>query len=348
MKTKVKNEKPRKKSIEEMEEWRTEEWKRQRQRLKAKRLAEKRRKRKQFFCRILGIFIGIALLLLVKELDLGKRAGQFLSQSVMQIQLAERNRSQTLLYETKYVDFLEGYQPQVFEEAEVFAKLKELSKQYKELEQIYEERESYPIKLLSSLCNNPELTDYVKGYLAYESGDKSVAKEAKLTGEEKRQKYPLFLQWDKRWGYEAYGDFNIALSGCGPTTLSMAVVSLTGDTSVTPNKVAEYSMEAGYYVEGTGTAWSLMTEGCEHFGIKAEETVLDEGVMKRLLDDGKVMICSMRPGDFTAVGHFLLIYAYDESGFWINDSNCIYRSSRPWTYEELKSQIRILWAYEKG
>ena len=123
MKTKVKNEKPRKKSIEEMEEWRTEEWKRQRQRLKAKRLAEKRRKRKQFFCRILGIFIGIALLLLVKELDLGKRAGQFLSQSVMQIQLAERNRSQTLLYETKYVDFLEGYQP-LGEQHRLFAELR--------------------------------------------------------------------------------------------------------------------------------------------------------------------------------------------------------------------------------
>ncbi len=347
MKTNVENEKSRKKKVEEMDEWSTEEWKRQRKRLKAKRLAEKRRKRRQFFCRILGIMIGIVLLLFVKELDLGKRAGQFFSQTVMQFRLAERNRSQHLLYEIKYADFLEGYQPQVFEEAEVFVKLKELSKQYKELEQIYEERESYPIKLLSSLCNNPELTEYVKDYLDYQRGDKSVAKEAKLSREEEKQKYPLFLQWDKRWGYEAYGDFNIALSGCGPTALSMAVVSLTGDTSVTPDKVAEYSMEAGYYVEGTGTAWSLMTEGCEQFGIKAKEAVLDEIVMKNLLEEEKVIICSMRQGDFTALGHFILIYAYDESGFWVNDPNCIYRSSKTWTYEELQSQIRILWAYER-
>ena len=347
MKTKVENENSRKTKVEELDDWSSEEWKRQRNRLKAKRLAEKKRKRRKLFYRILGIATGMILLLFVKELDLGKRVGQFLSRKVMQLGLEDKSKNKELLYESEYADFLEGYQPQVFEEEEVFVKLKELSKQYKELEPIYEERESYPIKLLSSLCNNPELTDYAKGYLDYQRGDKSVAKEVKLSREEEEQKYPLFLQWDKRWGYENYGDFTIALSGCGPTTLSMAVVALTGDSSATPDKVAEYSMEAGYYVEGTGTAWSLMSEGCEHFGIKAEEIGLDEGVMKNLLDEEKVIICSMRPGDFTSVGHFVLIYAYDENGFWVNDSNCIYRSSRVWTYEELSNQIRILWAYER-
>lgn len=124
------------------------------------------------------------------------------------------------------------------------------------------------------MCNNPEIHEYAKGYLAYEKGDTSVAGKAELTEEEKEQKYPLFLQWDKRWGYEAYGDFNIALSGCGPTTLAMAAVALT--------------------------------DGCENFGIKSEEISLDEYVMKNQLDDGKVLICSMREGDFTSVGHGLM------------------------------------------
>ena len=174
-----------------------------------------------------------------------------------------------------------------------------------------------------------------------------MAGKTELTKEEKEQKYPLFLQWDKRWGYEEYGDFNIALSGCGPTTLAMAAVTLTGDMAITPDKVAEFSMKNGYYIEGTGTAWSLMSEGCENFDIRAEEIALEEYVMKNQLDEGKVIICSVRKGDFTSQGHFILIYDYDENGFRVNDPNCIYRSSISWKFETLKPQIRILWAFEK-
>jgi len=30
------------------------------------------------------------------------------------------------------------------------------------------------------------------------------------------------------------------------------------DESYTPDKIAAYSVENGYYVEGTGTSWALM------------------------------------------------------------------------------------------
>lgn len=258
----------------------------------------------------------------------------------------ERNPIQEFFYESKFTEFLSGKQPEILEEAEVYKRLSELAESYEEMKEIYEHCNEYPVKLLHSLCNNPEMYEYVKGYLAYMAGTASPVK-AELTKEEKQQKYPLFLQWDKRWGYEAYGDFNVALSGCGPTSLAMAAVALTKDVTITPDKVAKYSMENGYYVEGTGTAWSLMSEGCEEFGIKAREISLDENVMKSHLDNGEVIICSMRPGDFTAVGHFIMIYGYDENGFYINDANCIYRSSRTWSYTELEHQIRILWAYEE-
>ena len=32
---------------------------------------------------------------------------------------------------------------------------------------------------------------------------------------------PLFLQWDERWGYRSYGGDFLAVTGCGPTALSM-------------------------------------------------------------------------------------------------------------------------------
>lgn len=326
-----------------------EEKRRRRQRIKARQQAIKRRKRKRllrFFVAVVGIAVlGVS----VSRLDDWKLRWQKAEQAdaVENQSVKESNRIGELLYEEKYEEFFEENKPEALEDAEVYQCLKKLAKEYPELKEIYEKREEYPLKLLAALCNNPEMQEYVKGYLTYGAGDTSQTEKPELTEAEKKQKYPLFLQWDKRWGYEEYGDFNIALSGCGPATLAMAAVALTGDDTITPDRVATYSMNNGYYVEGTGTAWSLMTDGCENWGIKAKEIVLDELVMKNELDEGKVIICSMRQGDFTSAGHFVMIYGYREEGFFINDANCIYRSSRTWTYEELKNQIRMLWVFEE-
>lgn len=326
-----------------------EEKRRRRQRMRARQQAIKRRRRKRLFRLVAaGLFV-IVLGVGISRLGVGEKSAGQIAGSVDTVSTdtwyRESGRTEDLLYEVKYEDFFKDNKPRVIDDTEVYRCLKNLSKEYSELETIYEHREEYPVELLASLCNNPEMLEYVKGYLAHETGETSG--KAELTKAEKKQKFPLFLQWDKRWGYEEYGDFNIALSGCGPTTLAMAAVALTEDDTITPNLVAKYSMENGYYVEGTGTAWSLMTDGCENFGIKAEEIVLDESVMKNQLDDGKVIICSMRQGDFTAAGHFVMLFGYNEDGFFVNDPNCIYRSSKVWSYEELKNQIRILWAFQK-
>ena len=339
-------------NIPSQKELTTEEVRRRRQRQRARKLAIKRKKRKRFIkmltvgaaCMLVLLIAGYQLFPFEKE---SKQWTEVEAAGVSGNDKLDVTGKEELLYEVKFAEFFAQNKPQKFSDIEVYRQLKMLAKEYPELETIYEERNEYPKNLLMSLCNNPELYEYVKGYLAYQNGDTSVAGVPKLSEEEKTQKYPLFLQWDKRWGYEVYGDFNIALSGCGPTTLAMAVVALTGDNTATPDKVAAYSMNNGFYVEGTGTAWSLMTDGCEDFGIKAEEIALDEYVMKNQLDSGKVIICSMRPGDFTSVGHFIMIYGYDDKAFFINDANCIYRSNRTWTYDELKDQIRILWAFER-
>jgi len=336
---------PRKKEAEMIE------MRRRRQRQRARQQAIKRRKRKRFL-QMMTLGAASVVILVIAGKLLFPMDGDGKTQASMGVAGVQSSDNdvflkEELLYEVKYEEFFEKNKPEQLTDAEVYRRLKKLAKEYPELEEIYEDCEKYPVKLLVSLCNNPELYEYVKGYLPYQNGNASVAGRAELTNEEKEQKYPLFLQWDRRWGYEEYGDFNIALSGCGPTTLAMAAVALTDDHTVTPDVVAKYSMDNGFYVEGTGTAWSLMTDGCGNFGIKAEEIALDEYVMKNRLDAGNVIICSMRQGDFTSVGHFVMIYGYNADGFFINDANCIYRSSRIWSYDELKGQIRILWALEE-
>ena len=151
-------------------------------------------------------------------------------------------------------------------EKEVQERLEELAKKQKGFKEIVEHLEDYPEVYLAALANNPEMLDYVKGY---PDNDGSVSSE--LTKSEKKADYPLFLQWDKRWGYASYGGSSIGISGCGPTCLSMVVYGLTDNAMATPDKVARYSEEQGYYIEGTGTSWDLMTEGAASFGVTGEE-----------------------------------------------------------------------------
>ncbi len=102
---------------------------------------------------------------------------------------------------------------------QALARLKELGEN-EMIADIYDNHRFYPDNLLGALANNPEMTDFVAGYLNSEV----KAKGGGLTEAEKEQDYPLFLQWDPRWGYEEYGDSSIVgLAGCGPVCLSMAL-----------------------------------------------------------------------------------------------------------------------------
>lgn len=232
--------------------------------------------------------------------------------------------------------------PVIRTEEEVLERLEELAKKDRGFKEILKNTDSYPEVYLAALANNPEMLEYVKGY----PENRGMAA-GELTQKEKSEKYPLFLQWDARWGYASYGGSSIGISGCGPTCLAMVSYALTGDSSVTPLKTAQYSEARGYYVEGTGTSWELMTTGASDFGITGKELPLDEAHMKQELDAGHPIICAMGAGDFTTAGHFIMIYGYDKKGFRVNDPNCRYRSEKYWSYKTLSSQIKNLWSYQQ-
>lgn len=226
------------------------------------------------------------------------------------------------------------------EPGEVLQKLEELAESSALIGEILQNAADYPENMLEALANNPEMADFVSGYPA---SDGSVT--GGLTEKEKQQEHPLFLQWDPRWGYVSYGDdSNIGLAGCGPVSLSMALYYLTGDETLTPDKIASYAMENGYYMSGTGTQWALMEDVPLLYGLQVDKPGISESYMKQELDAGHVLIAAMRQGDFTAAGHFIVIYGYDESGFWINDPNCVARSRTAWSYERIGEQMKQLWS----
>lgn len=259
---------------------------------------------------------------------------------VCMLVVAKNVRGREDIYDNYSVSSSYGNAPKIWTDYEIEENLRLLSNIDERYEEIYDNMEYYPHDLLQSLCNNPEILDFTLGYLSHiESGDDT------LTSKETREDTPLFLQWDTRWGYEPYGDDIIALSGCGPTCLSMVVVSLTGNTEATPKAVADFAMSGGYYEIGSGTMWSLMTEGCYNYGVQSEELPLDKSKIFDELRDGKMIICSMYPGDFTTMGHFIVLCGIEGGKIKVHDPNSISRSERLWRYEELDWQIRNLWVF---
>lgn len=198
----------------------------------------------------------------------------------------------------------------------------------------------YPKQLKDLALKNDEALEFVYDYPAEHVKEHTID----LTEEASMDSVPLFVQWDKRWGYEKYSGNFFAASGCGPTTLSMVVVYLTHNREASPIAVAKYSKEAGNSVDGSGSSWTLISEGCRHYGVKAKTVALDESRMKAELDAGHPIVVNVGPGDFTDTGHFMVITGYDDEGFSINDPNSIEKSGKRWLFKNISSQIRAVWS----
>lgn len=206
--------------------------------------------------------------------------------------------------------------------------------------EIMANKDQYPEQLIELLKSNEETVDFVFDYL-----EKKDTTPADTVGEVVQGQIPLLLQWDERWGYAFYADDMIAVNGCGPTAIAMVAAGLTGDNTVTPYKVAQFSAENGYYAGDSGTSWTLMTDGAQQFGIYGEEMGLSEGEVFSALENGHPIICSMRPGDFTTTGHFIVLTGIEDGKIRVNDPNSRVRSERLWDYSKLEYQINNLWVY---
>ncbi len=208
---------------------------------------------------------------------------------------------------------------------------------------VFTEPQKYPENMLDALKKNPEILDFV---VAYPTKEQKV--QGGITEAECEQQTPLLIQWDDRWGYVPYGDGVIGITGCAPTCLSMVIISLTGDASATPDLLAQKSIEKGAYVNGSGTSWSFLTDAVADYNIKVEQFgYLTKIEMEKLLDEGKKIILSMGPGDFTTSGHFIVICGYTEKGFIVNDPFSKMRSKMEWSYDTISNQWAGIWVYGK-
>ena len=212
------------------------------------------------------------------------------------------------------------------------------------LDYIIKNIDSYPDTLIDLVARNHETVDFVYSYK-----DREKYNNRKLSADINSSYYvdgdvPLFLQWDRRWGYRIYGKEMIGLSGCGPTSLAMVIRHFDSDSTVNPYDVAKYSQDNGYVSADNFTSWKLFETGLSKYGLESQDVIPVEAKMKKALDDNKILIVSVKPGTFTERGHIIVIKGYNKNGdFLINDPNSIVNTNKTWTFDELKSEIRKIW-----
>ena len=158
---------------------------------------------------------------------------------------------------------------------------------------------------------------------------------------------PFLYQTDPQYRNAPYAGATVGEAGCGPTSLAMVYIALTGKTDKDPAAMAAFS-EAGGYVEGGLTAWRLMTDGAAELGLSSHEVPADAGRLAAELAEGHPVICSVRPGDFTDTGHFLVVAGVADNGeLVIHDPNSPANSARTWDAERVLAQCANLWAFER-
>ena len=123
------------------------------------------------------------------------------------------------------------------------------------------------------------------------------------TGKEsvKPVKLPQYYQADARWGSKRYGIYNMKISGCVPTSLSMVLSVLKEE--VTPVQVADYiyntSTEMNTMFVGTssdGAAAAIEHWGCNYRVINSKDD------LKAALKNGNIV--------FGSVGHGIFVKGY--------------------------------------
>ena len=161
-----------------------------------------------------------------------------------------------------------------------------------------------------------------------------------ITFKEGTTEVVYFNQYDKRWANAPYGTDNIGGYGCGPTSMSIVVSSLTSET-VDPPHMAQWAYENGYWCSGAGSYHSLIPGAAKAWGLQVEGCSPSEP--QRIVDalsSGKLVVAIMGKGHFTGSGHFMVLRGVTKSGkILVADPASYERSQKSWDMSIILNEV---------
>lgn len=139
-----------------------------------------------------------------------------------------------------------------------------------------------------------------------------------------------FNQLDGRYADAPYGTDNIGGYGCGPTSMSIVISSLTDDI-VDPIEMADWAYRNGYWCSKSGSYHSLIPGAAEAWGLPVEGCTASEP--QRIVDalsEGKLVVALMTKGHFTSSGHFIVLRGVQDGKILVADPASYSRSQKAW------------------
>lgn len=133
---------------------------------------------------------------------------------------------------------------------------------------------------------------------------------------------PLILQKDPAWRWAQYGTDGtqqLGENGCAIATLAM-IESYYQGGMISPQIILDWSQN-DYYIHETGTSWSIFQDFAQDFNYYYEDYGNSFESAMQAIQNGKLVVVSVKPGYFTQTGHILLIRGYDERNVYVNDPN---------------------------
>jgi len=168
-----------------------------------------------------------------------------------------------------------------------------------------------------------------------------------------------YLQTDPQWkthNYSAKGESKtIGSAGCGVTVAAMVIATLK-DKNVTPVTTAEWSMAHGYKALNQGTYYTYFVPQLSEYGItckrlntanlygQSSSTTHTEAL--NALKSGNWVIGCMGKGHWTSVGHFILLYKYENGYIYINDPASTKSDRIRNTWDLFAKQVKYMWVVE--
>lgn len=313
----------------------------------------KPRKKKRKIIKYLKYSICTALVLVVgytcfvlKDLIIDSVSNAKESQSnIKELQSSiKKSQDEVLVEVEKDIDYLAKIPQSVINSDDAVTQtLLEKANDNPKIAMILSDKERYPKDLLELASKKDEVIDFVANFPNRKT---SIKETISIEDEYTEGEIPHFIQWDERWGYEKYGPDYFAINGCGPSSLAMVIVGLTGNTDVNPKVIAKFSEDNGHIVGGVGTSWQLMTEGAKAYGLKCEELPLNENTIIKTLKKGQPIIISMAPGTFTSVGHYVVLTGVDSDGkIIVKDSDSKIRTNKTWDIDVFMKEAKNLWTF---
>lgn len=163
--------------------------------------------------------------------------------------------------------------------------------------------------------------------------------EGVVFGEAGETEVVYYSQLDKRWAGASYGDSTIGRSGCGPTSMSIVISTLTGQ-AVDPPHMAVWAYQNGYYCPGSGSYHSLIPGAAEEYGLTAKGNLTAQETVDAL-ENGELVVAIMAKGHFTKNGHFIVLRGVTREGkILVADPASIERSNQEWDLSLIMNEAR--------